>query len=81
MASVVKEDCNVVSSQLRLPCGVILPNRLAKAAMTEGLADDYGRASPSLCTLYSKWAEGGTGTLITGNVQIDRRYVERPGNV
>jgi ABC-type molybdate transport system substrate-binding protein len=27
-----------ISDPLTLPCGVTLPNRLAKAAMTEGLA-------------------------------------------
>ena len=31
--------------------------------------------------LYRRWAEGGAGLLITGNVQVDRRYLERPGNV
>lgn len=66
---------------LTLSCGLVLPNRLAKAAMTEALADDYNRPSPKLCRLYEKWSEGGAGLLITGNVQVDRRYVERPGNV
>ena len=27
------------------------------------------------------WSAGGAGLLITGNIQVDRRYVERPGNV
>ena len=81
MATAVQKDCEEVGAQLKLPCGLALPNRLAKAAMTEGLADDYGRATPELCDLYRTWGEGGTGTLITGNVQVDRRYVERPGNV
>lgn len=49
--------------------------------MTEALADDWGRPTERLCRLYSRWSEGGAGLLITGNIQIDRRYVERPGNV
>jgi len=66
---------------LVLPCGAVLPNRLCKAAMTEGLADRYNRATPELERLYAAWSDGGTGLLITGNIQVDRRYVERPGNV
>ena len=31
--------------------------------------------------LYSKWASGGADILLTGNVQVDHRYLERPGNV
>jgi len=31
--------------------------------------------------LYRSWSLGGTGLLITGNIQVDRRYMERPGNV
>ncbi len=58
-----------------------LPNRIAKAAMTEGLADARGCASEGLVRLYDAWARGGAGLLITGNVQIDGRHLERPGNV
>ena len=70
-----------LASPLTLPCGVTLPNRLCKAAMTEGLADPWLRATRRHDTLYRAWSEGGAGLLITGNVQIDRRVLERPGNV
>ncbi|WP_421839040.1 NADH:flavin oxidoreductase/NADH oxidase family protein [Novosphingobium sp.] len=70
-----------IADPLVLPCGAVLPNRLAKAAMTEGLADPQGRATPELARLYGLWAAGGSGLLITGNVQIDRDHLERPGNV
>eukprot|EP01083_Nonionella_stella_P210418 761790_1 len=70
-----------IDSPITLPCGVQLPNRLAKAAMTECLADELSRPTAELFRLYETWSRGGTGLLITGNVQIDRRYVERPGNV
>jgi 2,4-dienoyl-CoA reductase-like NADH-dependent reductase (Old Yellow Enzyme family) len=59
----------------------MLPNRLAKAAMTEGLADPWLRATPALERLYRTWSEGGAGLLITGNLQVDRFDLERPGNV
>jgi len=70
-----------LSDPLRLPCGVVLKNRLAKAAMTEGLADRLNRATERHARLYRRWAKGGAGLLITGNIMIDRRYLERPGNV
>ncbi|GEN98991.1 NADH oxidoreductase [Novosphingobium sediminis] len=70
-----------IADSLTLPCGAVLPNRLAKAAMTEGLADPQGRATPELERLYGLWADGGSGLLISGNVQIDRDHLERPGNV
>ncbi|MEQ8797900.1 MAG: NADH:flavin oxidoreductase/NADH oxidase family protein [Salinisphaeraceae bacterium] len=66
---------------LELPCGVTLPNRLCKAAMTEGLADNRLRATERHERLYRLWSEGGAGVLITGNVQVDRRCLERAGNV
>lgn len=58
-----------------------LPNRLCKAAMTEGLADARGFATAKHVTLYEAWAKGGAGALISGNVVIDRDHLERPGNV
>jgi len=70
-----------LSSALTLPCGAILKNRIAKAAMTEGLADAGNGATQRHVRLYERWADGGAGMLLTGNVQVDRRYLERPGNV
>ena len=72
---------DLLAQPLKLPCGATLPNRLCKAAMTEGLADPQLRATDRLANLYRRWSEGGAGLLLTGNVQIDRRVLERPGNV
>lgn len=72
---------SLLNQSLALPSGGALKNRIAKAAMTEGLADPENRATARHVTLYRRWAEGGAGLLITGNVMIDRRYLERPGNV
>jgi len=72
---------NRLAEPLTLPCGVTLPNRILKSAMTEGLADDRDRPTERHVRLYRRWAEGGAGTLVTGNVMIDRRFLERPGNV
>jgi len=70
-----------LGSELRLPCGAVLINRIAKAAMTEGLGDADDRATREHETLYRRWSQGGSGLLLTGNVMVDRRYLERPGNV
>ncbi|MBC7103168.1 MAG: NADH:flavin oxidoreductase [Parvibaculum sp.] len=70
-----------ISSPLTLPCGATLKNRLAKGAMTEGLGDPFNRATGGHVRLRRRWAEGGAGMLLTGNVQVDRSYLERPGNV
>jgi 2,4-dienoyl-CoA reductase-like NADH-dependent reductase (Old Yellow Enzyme family) len=70
-----------ISSSFELPCGATLANRLCKAAMTEGVADGHNRATARHVTLYRRWANGGAGALITGNVQVDRRYLERAGNI
>lgn len=70
-----------IAQPLDLPCGATLPNRLVKAAMTEGLADPHNRATERHVTLYRRWAQGGIGMQLTGNVQVDKDYLERPGNV
>ena len=63
----------VLAQPLVLPCGLILPNRIMKAAMGEGLADPTtSDATPALIRLYERWADGGAGTLITGMINIQR---------
>lgn len=66
---------------LTLPNGTQLPNRLAKAAMEENLADADHAPSDELIRLYRTWAAGGVGLLITGNVMVDRRAMTGPGGV
>jgi 2,4-dienoyl-CoA reductase-like NADH-dependent reductase (Old Yellow Enzyme family) len=70
-----------LDQSLTLPCGATLCNRLAKAAMTEGLADTAGRPTEALERLYGLWSDGGAGLLLTGNVMVDADHLERPGNV
>jgi 2,4-dienoyl-CoA reductase-like NADH-dependent reductase (Old Yellow Enzyme family) len=70
-----------LNEPLELPCGVVIANRLAKAAMTEGLADAYNQPTEAHVRLYRRWAEGGVGLSLTGNVMVDREHLERPGNV
>jgi len=63
-----------LNEELRLPCGLILPNRLVKAAMEESLASGDHQPNEHIYRLYSRWARGSYGLLITGNVQVDERY-------
>ncbi|WP_082070085.1 NADH:flavin oxidoreductase/NADH oxidase family protein [Bradyrhizobium sp. LTSP885] len=66
---------------LTLPNGTIVPNRIAKAAMEENMADAEHLPSAELLRLYQAWADGGVGLIITGNVMIDRRAMTGPGGV
>jgi 2,4-dienoyl-CoA reductase (NADPH2) len=66
---------------LTLPNGSLLPNRFAKAAMEENLADNDHAPSGELIRLYKTWADGEVGLMITGNVMVDRRAMTGPGGV
>ena len=49
--------------------------------MTEGLADAHDLPGQELNTLYSRWSSGGAGLLLSGNIMVDARYLERSGNM
>lgn len=66
---------------LTLPSGAVIPNRIAKAAMEENMADDHHLPSAELVTLYRAWAEGEAGLIITGNVMVDARALTGPAGV
>lgn len=70
-----------ISQKLVLPCGAVLPNRLAKSAMTEGAGDYKNRPTEGHVRLYERWSVGGAGLHITGNVMIQRGQLERSGNI
>jgi 2,4-dienoyl-CoA reductase-like NADH-dependent reductase (Old Yellow Enzyme family) len=70
-----------LAEPVTLPCGATIPNRIAKAAMTEGLASPAGVPTAALERLYGLWSDGGASLLLTGNIMIDGAHLERPGNV
>ncbi|MEO1574708.1 MAG: NADH:flavin oxidoreductase/NADH oxidase family protein, partial [Pseudomonadota bacterium] len=70
-----------IDTPFTLPCGRTLKNRVMKSAMTEGMADERGQVTDALVRLYQRWSHGGAGVLVTGNVMVDARYLERPGNL
>ena len=72
---------SLLAQPLTLPCGATVANRLSKAAMTEGLATADGVPTAELNRLYGIWSDGGAGILLSGNIQVDRDHLERPGNV
>lgn len=67
-----------ISDSLTLPCGAVLSNRIAKAAMSEQLANRRHAPDHRLRELYGRWANSGAGLLITGNVMIERTAVSEP---
>ncbi len=70
-----------INTPFTLPCGAVMRNRICKAAMTEGLADPRDNPTVELQQLYQRWSQGGAGMLMSGNIMVDRRYLERGGNM
>lgn len=68
-------------SPLPLRSGQVLNNRIAKAAMEENMAGDGQLPDERLFTLYRRWATGGTGLLITGNVMVHAEALTGPAGV
>ena len=68
-------------SPFTLPGGAIIPNRIAKAAMEENMADADHAPSDALIRLYRAWGDGGAGLVITGNVMVDARAMTGPAGV
>lgn len=72
---------NLLTQPLQLPSGSVLANRIAKSAMSEALGSYDNHVTAQLPRLYRRWAQGGAGLLVTGNVMVDRRALGEPGNV
>ncbi len=70
-----------LNDPLELPCGAVISNRIAKAAMSEHLGSPKQSPTRGLPRLYERWSSGGAGLLITGNVMIDRAHLEAVRNV
>lgn len=70
-----------IAKTLELPCGVVLPNRLGKSAMSENMALPGHHPGEEFRTLYERWGKGGTGLCITGNVMVDSRHLGEANNV
>ena len=74
-------DVTALGQPFTLPNGTVLPNRLAKAALSECLAGEDFSPGSEIKNLYRRWAASGQGLTITGNVMVDRTAIGEPGNV
>ena len=72
---------NTLQQPFTLPCGVTIPNRIVKSAMSENNANKGGKPSERIIKLYKTWGEGGSGILISGNVMMDSKALNEPRNV
>ena len=76
-----KNQQQSVFTSVTLPSGLVLKNRLVKAAMEENLADADLTPSQVLKNCYNAWAKGGVGLIITGNVMVDHLAMTGPGGL
>lgn len=75
---------DIISQPLTLACGLTLPNRLVKCPMQETLAspdDTFDPPVQEFKQLYTKWSTSRYGLIITGQVQIDTRFLSIAGDV
>lgn len=71
----------ILGSSFTLKNGQEIKNRLFKSAMSEQLGTRKHDPKPGLAKLYSRWAKGGIGLSMTGNIMIDRGALGEPKNV
>ncbi|TVY40666.1 NADH-dependent flavin oxidoreductase [Lachnellula occidentalis] len=71
----------LASKEITLPSGLVLPNRLAKAAMAEAMAPASHVPDEKFHIAYGEWAKGGWGMILTGNVQVSELYLGQPGDI
>ena len=76
-----KNQQQSVFTSVTLPSGLVLKNRLVKAAMEENLAEADLTPSQVLKNCYNAWAKGGVGLIITGNVMVDHLAMTGPGGL
>lgn len=78
-----KSAIELISQPLTLPCGLTLPNRLVKCPMqeTQAKAPYFDPPIETFQNLYSTWGASQYGLIITGQVQIDRRFLSIAGDV
>ena len=71
----------LLGSSFTLKNGQEIKNRLFKSAMSEQLGTRAHNPKPGLAKLYGRWADGGIGLSMTGNIMIDRTALGEPKNV
>ncbi|CAJ0954895.1 unnamed protein product, partial [Mesorhabditis belari] len=81
-------DAAILGKSLPFNCGRVCRNRIVKASLSERHAsfdptnfENHGLPKESLLNIYEKWGNGGFGMVFTGNIMIDMKHLEAPGNV
>lgn len=64
-----------LNQSFTLPSGMTVKNRIAKSALSEGIAEPNGRPSEALFNLYDQWGKGGAGILFSGNTMVDKAHL------
>ena len=72
---------NLLFTPITFPNGTTIKNRFFKSAMSEGMGTRDFQPKKNIATLYKRWAEGGTGLIITGNIMVDPKGTAEPGNI
>ena len=72
---------NLLFTPITLPNGTTIKNRFFKSAMSEGMGTKNFQPKRNIAILYKRWAEGGTGLIITGNIMVDPKGTAEPGNI
>lgn len=76
-----KDQIISLDTPFSLKNGNIIKNRLFKSAMSEQLGDKQHNPTQGLANLYHRWAQGGLGLSMSGNIMIDRGALGEPKNV
>lgn len=79
-ATLGMDEIDCLSARIELPCGLVLSNRLVKAAMEPCLAKNR-KPSENHFKLYSEWSNGGFGLMVTENIQVAEQYIGSPHDI
>ena len=73
----------LISQPITPPCGLTLSNRLVKCPLQETLATAplYDPPIDKFENLYTQWGHSSYGLIITGQVQVDIRFLSIKGDV
>ncbi len=74
-------DTDPLFQPIVLPNGQSFPNRLSKAAMEENMAAEGQLPGNAIIALYRRWAQGGAGMILTGNVMVAADAMTGPGGI
>lgn len=61
---------NLLNTPITLPNGAVIKNRFVKSSMNEAMGTRDMQPKLAIATLYKRWAQGGAGLILTGNVMV-----------